>query len=79
MINWQILIPDYSSFGLPNNLLKEWAYLDCFDMLSPWYDSPQTLSTLLKWFREAGLTEIEVRYGYNGIEGHVKRPIKSAP
>jgi hypothetical protein len=36
----------------------------------PAYDLPQTLQTVRQWFREAGLTDVEVHYGHNGIEGH---------
>jgi SAM-dependent methyltransferase len=71
-INWRLLMADYSAWGLKGNILKEWAYLDTFDMLSPRYDSPQTLSTVRRWFIEAGLTDVEVTYGYNGIEGRGK-------
>jgi SAM-dependent methyltransferase len=74
-INWRLLVADYSPWGLQGALLKEWAYLDTFDMLSPRYDSPQTISTVRKWFVAAGLAEIEVRYGYNGIEGRGKKPL----
>jgi SAM-dependent methyltransferase len=72
-INWRLLIPDYSVLGLQGSILKEWAYLDFFDMLSPRYDSPQTLKTLSKWFQQAGMTDIVIRYGYNGIEGCGRR------
>jgi SAM-dependent methyltransferase/uncharacterized protein YbaR (Trm112 family) len=72
-INSRLLIPDYSRWGLQGNILKEWAYLDAFDMLSPRYDSPQTISTLLTWFQEAGMTNIAVQYGYNGIQGRGRR------
>jgi len=74
-INWRLLVPDYSREGLQGNILKEWAYLDAFDMLSPRYDSPQTIKTLLNWFQEAGMTDISVHYGYNGIEGCGRRAI----
>jgi len=74
-LNWRLLIPDYSRLGLQGSILKEWAYLDVFDMLAPRYDSPQTIQTLLKWFEEAGMTDIVVQYGYNGIEGRGKRAI----
>lgn len=40
--------------------LSEWAVLDTYDWLAPRYDQPQTLETLARWFREAGLTDIEV-------------------
>ena len=73
-INWRLMVADYSSLGVQGDMLKEWAYLDTFDMLSPRYDSPQTLGTVRRWFKEAGLTEIEVEYGHNGIEGRGKKP-----
>jgi 2-polyprenyl-3-methyl-5-hydroxy-6-metoxy-1,4-benzoquinol methylase/uncharacterized protein YbaR (Trm112 family) len=78
ILNWRLLIPDYSVVGLRGNILKEWAYLDIFDMLAPRYDSPQTINTLLKWFHEAGMTDVVVHCGYNGIEGRGKRalPVK---
>jgi hypothetical protein len=68
-LNWRLLVPDYRHFGLPENVLKEWAYLDAFDMLAPQYDTPQTLTTVRRWFDEAGLVDSDVRYGYNGIQG----------
>jgi SAM-dependent methyltransferase len=73
LINWRLLVADYTELGLPDEALKEWAVLDTFDMLSPRYDSPQTLGTMRRWFAEAGLTDIDVRYGYNGIEGRGRR------
>lgn len=70
-VNWKLLIADYSR-ELPratDSVLKEWAYLDTFDMLSPMYDTPQTLTTFMRWHKKAGLTDIDIHYGYNGIEG----------
>ena len=72
-INWRLLVPDYSRWGLRGHILKEWAYLDAFDMLSPRYDSPQTISILQNWFQQAGMKDIVVDYGYNGIQGHGRR------
>jgi 2-polyprenyl-3-methyl-5-hydroxy-6-metoxy-1,4-benzoquinol methylase/uncharacterized protein YbaR (Trm112 family) len=74
LINWRLLVADYSALGLSDAVLKEWAVLDTFDMLSPRYDSPQTLATLRRWFVEAGLTDIDVHYGYNGIEARARKP-----
>lgn len=76
MLNWRLLIADYSSQlpGASDQTLKEWAYLDTFDMLSPRYDQPQTLATFRAWHLAEGLTEIDVCYGYNGIEGRARRP-----
>jgi len=75
-INWRLLIPDYSPLGLQGSILKEWAYLDAFDMLSPRYDAPQTIKTLSYWFQEAGMTDIVVRYGYTGIVGCGKKAVE---
>jgi hypothetical protein len=54
-------------------MLREWAILDTFDMLSPRYDAPQTLENVREWFRVAGLDAVEVEIGYNGIEGRGKK------
>jgi SAM-dependent methyltransferase len=74
-INWRLLIPDYSIWGLQGSILKEWAYLDAFDMLSPRYDSPQTLKTILQWFQETGMTDISVQYCPHGLVGSSKKAI----
>jgi SAM-dependent methyltransferase len=74
-LNWKLIIADYSR-ELPNAsdaTLKEWAYLDTMDMLSPMYDKPQTLRTFSSWHEKAGLKNIDVHYGYNGIEGRGTR------
>jgi SAM-dependent methyltransferase len=71
-LNWRLLVADYSADGLQRRFLKEWAYLDTFDMLSPRYDYPQTLKEVRRWFDESELTDVEVEYGYNGIEGRGK-------
>ena len=70
-INWKLLIADHSGTLLEadDKVLKQWAYLDTMDMLSPKYDYPQTLRRFKKWHKEAGLCNIDVCYGYNGIEG----------
>ncbi len=74
-ISWRLFVPDYSALGVPEERLKEWAYLDVFDMLAPRYDSPQTRSTLRRWFEEAGLEAVRVRDGHNGIEGRGRKPV----
>lgn len=78
-LNQALLVPDYSALGLRGERLKEWAYLDAFDMLSPRYDKPQTLADVRGWFRDAGLEQVRVRNGYNGIEGKGRRPAGNAP
>jgi SAM-dependent methyltransferase len=74
-INFMLLIADYRGvYDLSEDQLKEWAMLDTFDWLSPKYDAPQTTQALRQWFTEAGMRDIEVDHGHNGIEG---RGIKS--
>jgi 2-polyprenyl-3-methyl-5-hydroxy-6-metoxy-1,4-benzoquinol methylase len=51
---------------LTKQQLVEWAILDTFDMLSPEYDQPQTLSTLKKWALEANLKITYCGVGDNG-------------
>lgn len=74
-LNWRLLIADYRGvFPLSEEHLKEWAILDTFDMTSPKFDRPQTIATMLNWSKEAGLTEVESHYGYNGVECRGRRP-----
>jgi SAM-dependent methyltransferase len=73
-LNWRLLIADYRGYHpLSEEHLKEWATLDTFDIVSPRFDYPQTLETVMQWFSKAGLTDIEVQYGYNGIEGRGRK------
>ncbi len=58
-------------------MLKEWAYLDTFDWFSPRYDQPQTVETFRSWHRKAGLEQIEVHRGFNGVEGRGRKPAAS--
>lgn len=75
-LNWRLLIADYRDvYPLSEKHLLEWAILDTFDMLSPRYDFPQTLETVRQWFAQAGLMEVDVHFGYNGIEGRGRRPL----
>jgi len=75
-INWVLLVADYShQLGHSDDqLLKEWAYLDTFDMLAPAHDHPVSLGAYRKWFQEAGLEDIDIHHGYNGIEGRGTKP-----
>jgi SAM-dependent methyltransferase/uncharacterized protein YbaR (Trm112 family) len=65
-------VADYSHLPLPYGLNKEWSILDTFDMYAPAHDHPQTLKTVQRWFKEAGLNDIHVGYGPNGIVGRGK-------
>jgi SAM-dependent methyltransferase len=55
--------------------LKQVKVLSAFDMLSPRYDLPQEMGDVRGWFEEAGLVEIELRFGYNGINAKGRRPL----
>jgi SAM-dependent methyltransferase len=71
------LVPCWNYTGmlpLSDEQIREWAILDTFDALSPIYDSPQTVSTVRDWFAEAGLQDIDVRPGGNGILGNGRMP-----
>jgi len=75
ILNWKLLIADYSR-ELPDvgeAVLKQWAYLDTFDMLSPRYDQPPTLRAFRQWHEDAGLLDVDVRPGYNGLEARATK------
>lgn len=54
--------------------LKQVKILSALDMLSPVYDQPQRIEDVEKWFDIAGLVEVEITRGYNGINAKGKRP-----
>jgi hypothetical protein len=66
-LNWRLLVADYSFLGLEGEMLKEWSYLDTFDMLAPRYDRPATLKALRRWAADAGLTDIDAEYTPHGV------------
>lgn len=66
-INWRLLVADYSFLGLQGEMLKEWAYLDTFDMLAPRYDRPATLATFRSWAEQVGLVSIDAEYTPHGV------------
>ncbi len=68
-LNWRLLVADYSALGLKGDALKQWAYLDTFDMLAPRFDYPARLATFKRWFEDAGLKEIFTEYSPHGITG----------
>lgn len=64
-------------YPLPQSQLREFATLDTFDMFSPAYDQPQDEPTLLGWFNEAGLVDVEVhRDGL--LVGRARRAARAA-
>jgi SAM-dependent methyltransferase len=73
-INWRLLVADYSFLGLKGEMLKEWSYLDTFDMLAPRYDRPATLTTFRGWAVDAGLKDVEAEYTPHGVVLRAKAP-----
>lgn len=67
--NWRLLVPDYRHLGLDEKTLREWAYLDFFDMLSPQYDRPVTKRRLKQLLHSVGFEQVQVQEGHNGYEG----------
>ncbi len=67
-------IVEYSHLGLSPELNRQWAILDTFDMYSPAHDHPQSLAAVRRWFDAAGLVEVDVRRGPNGVVGNGRRP-----
>jgi len=74
------IVPCWNYTGmlpLPPAEIVQWAILDTFDALSPQYDLPQTLDEVSRWFKEAGLAEVRVEKGSNGIVGNGVEPLAS--
>ena len=66
-INWRLMVADYSPLGLKGDMLKEWSYLDTFDMLAPRYDRPARIGTVQKWAVAVGLEAVTSEYTAHGI------------
>jgi 2-polyprenyl-3-methyl-5-hydroxy-6-metoxy-1,4-benzoquinol methylase len=67
------IIPCWNYTGrlpFPPEQITAWAILDTFDSLAPKYDHPQTLDEVRRWFDQAGLSDIRVERGSNGIVGN---------
>jgi SAM-dependent methyltransferase len=54
--------------------LKQVKILSALNMLSPAFEHPQRLEDVRRWFDESGLVEVELKRGYNGINGKGRRP-----
>lgn len=68
-------VVDYAGiYPLSPQQLEEWALLDTFDMLAPAYDNPQSVSTVYRWFQQAGFTEVEV-FHWGHLVGRGRRSI----
>ena len=54
--------------------LKQVKILSALDMLSPVYDQPQRMEDVRTWFERAGLVDVQLKRGYNGINAKGTRP-----
>jgi SAM-dependent methyltransferase len=54
--------------------LKQVKILSALNMLSPAFEHPQRMEDVRRWFSESGLVEVELKRGYNGINGKGHRP-----
>jgi SAM-dependent methyltransferase len=71
------IVPCWNYTGmlpLTSEQIKSWAILDTFDALSPKYDSPQTEETLAGWCDEAGLQDVQIQVGGNGLICNARKP-----
>jgi hypothetical protein len=71
------LVPCWNYTGLlplTSSELRAWAVLDTFDALASRYDFPQTVESVREWCDAAGLVDVDVRPGGNGILINARRP-----
>ena len=54
--------------------LKQVKILSALDMFSPAHDHPQTIDTVRQWFADAGLVDVYVGTGFNGINARGRKP-----
>lgn len=62
---------------LSEKQLVEWSVLDTFDILAPRYENRAGLAQVRTWFTEAGLANIRVDWGGNGIIGLGLKPLEA--
>jgi SAM-dependent methyltransferase len=67
----------YGLFDLSGEEKVAWTILDTFDALAPRYDHPQSVEDVERWCERAGLEDVSVRYGGNGVEALGRQPQKS--
>ncbi len=67
-------ILEYSHWGLPYQLNREWSTLDTFDMYSPAHDHPRNKAQVHHWFADAGFVDVVIEFGPNGIIARGRRP-----
>jgi len=70
-----LAMPDYRGvFDVDEETARELSRLDAFDALAPAYDRPKTFGAVRKWFDEAGLVDVVLKPGSNGIAARGRKP-----
>jgi SAM-dependent methyltransferase len=65
-----LVVADYHGiYDVPDETLKEFAILDTFDCLSPYYEKRQRTENVRDWFEKAGSSQIEVLYRGCVVQG----------
>ena len=57
-----------------DEVLVQVKILSALDMFSPVHDHPQTLDTVRQWFADAGLVDVNVGIGFNGVNARGRKP-----
>lgn len=76
-INHHFMIDDYSKrmSGMEPKYYREFAIVDIYDMLAPNHDHPARIDDYKSWHQQLPLSDIDVHYGYNGIEARAKKAV----
>lgn len=71
-----VLIPicDWGYLPISKELNIDWSIQSTYDIYSAIHTHPQTIRRVRRWFLEAGLTQVQVHKGFNGIVGRAKKP-----
>jgi SAM-dependent methyltransferase len=67
---------DYPQLG--EKLVGEWCVLNTHDTLTDYYKHVRSAEQIRECLVSCGLTDIEVRYGGNGVEARARKPVVSA-
>jgi hypothetical protein len=63
--------------NLPYAQLRELCVLDTFDMFSPEFDNPQSIETVVHWFKKYGLIQVKgEKINYQNCMASVVKGIK---
>ena len=75
-VSWMLGMADYRGLVDRDEAgVREMSLLDTFDMLAPAYDRPQTIRSVRRWFDRAGLVDVVVKPGWNGLEAKGRKPL----